>query len=130
MNFDLDTKYTFTSRNRMISGALIVIGVAAIAYGFTSGQSTRTWATLLHNNFYFTAMALCGTFFVAVQYIAQAGWAIGLIRVPEAMGKFLLYGGIGMILIFFLGHHEIYFWTHKELYDKASPEYDPIMAGK
>ena len=130
MNIDLDTKYTFTSRNRIISIVLMVIGVAAIAYGFGSGQITRTWATLLHNNFYFTAIALCGTFFVAVQYIAQAGWAIGFIRVPEAMGRFLLYGGIGMILIFFLGHHELYFWTHPELYDKASPEYDHIMVGK
>ncbi len=130
MDFEIDRKYTFTSRNKIVSIALMAIGVAAIAYGFGSGQVTRTWATLLHNDFYFMAIALCGTFFVAFQYVAQAGWAMGFIRVPEAMGRFLLHSGIAMILIFLLGHKEIYFWTHSELYDKASPEYDPIMAGK
>src|SRR3954462_11420090 len=114
-----DRRYELTKNNKLIPMIMMAVGVIAIVIGFMT-DVTRTWATLLHNNFYFTAMALCGTFFVAVQYIAQAGWAIGLIRVPEAMGKFLLYGGIGMILIFFLGHHEIYFWTHSELYDKAS----------
>ena len=108
---------------------MMAIGVIAIVMGFMSDK-TRTWAALLQNNFYFTAMALGGTFFVAFQYVAQAGWAVGIKRVPEAMGGFLKYGMSAMILIFILGHHDLYHWTHAELYDKASPEYDSIMAGK
>ncbi len=108
---------------------MMAIGLIALVIGFMSDQ-TRTWSTLLHNNFYFTAMALCGTFFVAIQYIAQAGWAVGIKRVPEAMGGFLKYGMVGMILIFIFGHHDLYHWTHSELYDENSPAYDHILAGK
>lgn len=113
----------------MVPLIMMAIGVVAIVMGFMS-DSTRTWATLLQNNFYFTAMALAGTFFVAFNYVAQAGWAVGIKRVPEAMGGFLKYGMAGMILIFIFGHHDLYHWTHAELYDKASPEYDAILAGK
>ncbi len=108
---------------------MIAVGVVAIVMGFMTDK-TRTWAALLQNNFYFTAMALAGTFFVAFQYVAQAGWAVGIKRVPEAMGGFLKFGMAGMIVIFLLGHHDLYHWTHAELYDKASPEYDHILAGK
>lgn len=108
---------------------MIAVGVVAIVMGFMTDK-TRTWAALLQNDFYFTAMALAGTFFVAFQYVAQAGWAVGIKRIPEAMGGFLKFGMAGMIVIFLLGHHDLYHWTHAELYDKASPEYDHILAGK
>ncbi|HRH67599.1 MAG TPA: quinol:cytochrome C oxidoreductase [Bacteroidia bacterium] len=125
----MDRKYELTKNNKMIPMIMIAIGVVAIVVGFMSDK-TRTWAALLQNDFYFTAMALAGTFFVAFQYVAQAGWAVGIKRVPEAMGGFLKFGMAGMILIFILGHHDLYHWTHAELYDKASPEYDHILDGK
>jgi hypothetical protein len=125
----MDRKYELTKNNKLIPMIMIAVGVVAIVMGFMTDK-TRTWAALLQNNFYFTAMALAGTFFVAFQYVAQAGWAVGIKRVPEAMGGFLKFGMAGMIVIFLLGHHDLYHWTHAELYDKASPEYDHILAGK
>ena len=125
----MDTNYTLTKNNKVVPLILMAIGAVAIVTGFLS-DPTRTWSTLLHNNFYFTAIALCGTFFVALQYVAQAGWAIGLIRVPEAMGGYLKFGMPIMLLIFLFGHHDLYFWTHAEHYDPASPAYDPILVGK
>ena len=125
----MDTNYTLTKNNKTIPMIMIAIGLIAIVVGFMTDQ-TRAWAVLLQNNFYFTAIALAGTFFVAVQYVAQAGWATGIIRVPEAMGGFLKYGAIGMILIFILGHNHLYFWTHSEYYDPKSPLYDHILVGK
>src|SRR5262245_31604484 len=121
--------FTFTSKTRNITLALIGIGVIAVVIGFAT-DPVRAWASLLHNAFYFTAIALCGLFFVGLQYVAQAGWAIGFIRVPMAMSGFLKYGCAIILLIFIFGHHTLYHWTHKELYDTASPEYDRIMAGK
>lgn len=121
--------FTLSSKARNIIFALIGIGVIALIYGFVTNP-VRAWASLLHNAFYFNAIALCGLFFVAVQYIAQAGWSAGFIRVPQAMSGFLKYGCLALLLIFIFGHHDLYHWTHKELYDPASPEYDPIMAGK
>jgi hypothetical protein len=125
----MDTSYTLTKNNKTIPMIMVAVGVIAIAVGFMT-DPTRAWAVLLQNNFYFTAMALAGTFFVAVQYVAQAGWAISIIRVPEAMGGFLKYGAVGMILIFILGHNHLYFWTHAEYYDPKNAAYDHILVGK
>jgi hypothetical protein len=125
----MDTKYTLTKNDKTIPLIMIVIGVVAIVVGFMT-DTTRTWASLLQNNFYFTAMALCGTFFVALNYVAQTGWTVVIKRVPEAMGAFLKYGAVGMILIFILGHHDLYFWTHGEYYDPKNVAYDPILVGK
>lgn len=120
----MDRKYELTRNNKMIPMVMMVIGVIAIIMGFMTDK-TRAWAVLLQNNFYFTAIALCGTFFVAVNYVAQAGWSVGIKRVPEAMTGFLKYGMLGMILIWAFGHHDLYHWTHAE----AVAE-DHILAGK
>jgi len=125
----MDTKYTLTKNNKILSMVLMAIGLIAIVTSFST-DPTRAWAALLHNNFYFMSIALASTFWVAVQYVAQAGWAIAFIRVPEAMGGYLKYGMLFMILIFIFGHHTLYHWTHAELYDPKSPEYDAILDGK
>lgn len=125
--------FTFSSKARNLTLALLAVGVIAVAVGFIY-DADRAWASLLHNAFYFTAIALCGLFFVAIQYVAQAGWAIGFIRVPQAMAGFLKYGCGALLLIFllntYIGHHSLYHWTDTELYNPESPEYDEIMAGK
>ena len=124
-----DQKFELNQNNKVLPLIMIAIGVAAVATGFFS-DPTRTWASLLISNFYFNAIALAGIFFVAVQMIAQSGWSVALIRVPEAMSGFMKFGMLGMILIFIFGHHDLYHWTHPELYDKTSPEYDAILDGK
>lgn len=116
----------------MIPLVMIAIGVVAIVMGFMTDK-TRIWAVLLQNDFYFTAMALAGTFFIAFNYAAQAGWAVGIKRVPEAMSGFLKYGMVGLILIFIFGHHDLYHWTHHtfaELSDPNGEFFDPVLAGK
>src|SRR5436853_1738851 len=120
--------FTFPSRTRNITLALMAIGIIAIVIGFAT-DPVRTWASLLHNAFYFNAIALCGLFFVGIHYVAQAGWSSGFIRVPQAMSGFLKYGCAILLLIFLFGHSTLYHWTDKELYNPASPEYDSIMAG-
>jgi hypothetical protein len=122
-------RYELTKNNTLIPVVMMAIGVIAVIVGFTS-DPTRAWASLLQNNFYFTAMSLAATFFIAINYAAQSGWTVGIKRVPEAMGGFLKFGAIGMILIFIFGHHDLYFWTHSEYYDPKSPQYDPILVGK
>ena len=122
-------KYTVTKNNKMIAIIMMAVGVLAIAYGFMTNPN-RQWANLLVDNFYFMAIALCGTFFVAVQYMAQAGWSAVVKRVPEAMGQFLPVSAVVMFIIFIFHGHDLYHWTHKELFDPASPEYDKIIAGK
>ena len=121
--------YTFTQKGKLITYVLMGIGLVAIVTGFAV-DSHRAWANLLVNNFFFLAIALFGTFFVAMQYLSEAAYAVALKRVPEAMSQFLWVAGPLMLLIFLFGHHDLYHWTHHELYDIESEHYDEILAGK
>ena len=96
----------------MLTLALMGIGVAAIAYGFVMTPE-RIWANLLLNGFFFLAIALAGTFFIAVSYVAEAGWHSGFKRIPEAMSTYLPIGGIvmlGLVIAGILGVHDIWHW--------------------
>lgn len=90
----------------------------------------RVFMNLWLNNVYFTGIALIGVFFVAVQYVAYAGWSVLIKRIPEALSYYLPVGGIIMLIVFLVGGHDIFHWTHDYLYDVNDPRYDEIIAGK
>jgi hypothetical protein len=92
--------------------------------------SKRIFANLWINNMYFVGLALLGVFFVAIQYVSQAGWSAALIRIPMSFGNWLPIGGVLTLLIFLIGGHDIFHWTHDYLYDINDPRYDAIIAGK
>jgi hypothetical protein len=121
--------YVITKNNKTLSFVLMGVGILSIVYGFAT-DSLRAWGSLLMSNFYVMAIALAGVFFLAVQYVAEVGWSVQIKRVLMAMGTYLPFAGAFLILIFVVGHHDLYFWTHHEYYDKASPDYDKILDGK
>jgi hypothetical protein len=88
------------------------------------------------NNVYFTGLALIGLFFFAIQYAAQAGWSAYIIRVPLAMAHWIAPAGILMIAAYFLFGHDIFHWTHSDLYNEFNADgslnthYDALIAGK
>jgi len=90
----------------------------------------RLFSNLWINNVYFTGLGIIGLFFVALQYAAQAGWSAGIKRIPEAFGAWLPYAFALMLVVFFVGNHTIFHWTHEYLYDEGDPRYDSIIAGK
>ncbi len=90
----------------------------------------RIYANLWINNMYFLGIALLGVFFVAIQYVAQAGWSASLIRIPMSFGNWLPIAGVLTLVIFLFGGHDIFHWTHDYLYDINDPRYDSIIAGK
>jgi hypothetical protein len=96
----------------------------------TPSWTARVYAVLWHNSVFFTGLAVMGLFFVCVQYLAWAGWSSIIKRIPESFGAFIPYGGAALLIVFLLGQHDIFHWTHSELYDINSPEYDKIIAGK
>lgn len=105
-------------------------GEAAAAGHEAASWTKRLFVNLWLNNVYFTGIALIGTFFVAVQYVAYAGWSVLIKRIPEAISAYLPVGGVVMLLVFLFGGHDIFHWTHEYLYDVNDPRYDPIIAGK
>lgn len=113
----------------MICYILIAIGLVSIIAQFATGYE-QVWGNLLQANFFFMGMGLCAAFFVAVQYVARAGWSVNILRVPEAMMTWLWVAMPIMLVILVAGGNHLYHWMDPSLTDKASPNYDAVMDGK
>lgn len=113
----MEKKFEFTPKLRYLTYALMLIGVVALVVGFM-GDPQRGWINVLLNNFYFLSLAIGASFFLALQYIAQAGWSSAFKRIPESMSAYIPFAAvIGIILIF--GMNDIYSWINPEAYTFA-----------
>ncbi len=92
--------------------------------------TTRLWANLWLCAVYFNGIALVGVFFVAVNYVAWAGWSALIKRIPEAFGYFMMFTAPIIILVFFLSGDSLFHWKAAGITDPTSANYDPIIAGK
>jgi len=90
----------------------------------------RIYTSLWHNNIFFTGIGIIGLFFVAIQYAAQAGWSAPIKRIPLAMGQWIPIAGVLMLIIWFVAKGDLFHWTHHDLYDPASADYDKILDQK
>ena len=93
---------------------------------------TRIVANVWLNAVYFTGIAVIGAFFVAYNYLAQAGWSVVIKRVPEAFPQFIAFTGVIIIAMFLIPatRHELYHWTQEGIMTPGSENYDAIIAGK
>jgi hypothetical protein len=120
----------------MWSFGLMAIGIIGLIAGFLTDHDThgtRVWANILTNSFFFLGMAVAATFFIALNYAAEAAWGVALKRIFEAVAAFLPFGAIALVIVIAAGSlhwHHIYHWMDPELYDPASEHYDEIIAGK
>ena len=95
-----DNMYTQTKKIKIISIVMIVIGILSCSIAFIT-DSHSAWTNLLFNNYFFLGVSIFAVFFVALQHVAEAGWATVLKRVPEAMMTFLPITAIIMLFIAF-----------------------------
>ena len=100
------------TRLRYVAGGVAALGLVALVFGLATAPE-RAWLNLLLCSFYFLGLGVSGALFVAIHYIARAGWPVVLRRIPEALTAFIPVGG-ALVLIVFLGGHSIYEWTHRE----------------
>lgn len=128
-------QFTFGGKAKTTSFILMAIGIVTIGISFATGYE-QTWSNLMHANFYFMAIALGGLFFYSIQYAAEVGWSVSVIRIMQAMSQYLWFPGIVMLLLLIFARHHIWHWTHEELFietlanGQPNPEYDKILAGK
>jgi len=108
----MDKELTISSKFKNTAIVLIGIGVITYVYGFVK-LPDRTWVSLLINNYYFIALTIGATFFMALQYITQSGWSSGFVRIPQAIANFFPVLFILMIPVLF-GIHHFYHWSHAE----------------
>ncbi|HEY0409670.1 MAG TPA: hypothetical protein VGE42_05325, partial [Candidatus Dormibacteraeota bacterium] len=99
-------------RTRTATGvalALVVMGAAAITLGLRFDAS-RVWVDLLVDGYYFLSLALAGRVFLAIKYLASAGWWTALRRVPEALMSLVPVAALPMLAVWF-GRRTLYPWT-------------------
>jgi hypothetical protein len=92
----------------------------------------RIYANLLANSYFFLIISVCALFFVAIQYIANAGWAVAIKRVAETIATFLPIAAIIMIVVLILGKNDLYHWAHYE-HEHLKPGdvgYDKLLSSK
>lgn len=126
-------QFEFSGKAKTFSIIAILIGIAAIAFGFLTDHAERTFANLLLMGYYFTCICAAGLFFLAVQFIAQAGWSAGLLRIPQAFAKVLPIASIILVIIAASGlltHNLYHHWHQDGIADPTSANYDALIAGK
>jgi len=124
--------FTIDKKAKNFSMALMAIGIIALISGFISNPH-GAWPALLFNTYFYLGISVFAVFFVALQYVAEAGWSIVLKRVPEAiMGALPMFSAIMLLIMIasIMHWNHIYHWLHDGIMDPASEHYDRIIAGK
>jgi hypothetical protein len=132
-NHNFSELFKFSGKPRVWCLVAILIGIISVGYGFFTGDMERTFANLLLMAYYITCVCAAGLFFLAIQYVAQAGWSAGLVRIPQAFARVLPVASVFLIAVCAGGlyTHELYHHWHAEgLTDPNSPHYDAVIAGK
>ena len=124
--------YKINNKINTASMIMILIGIISCVLAFIS-DSHSAWTNILFNNYFFLGISLFAVFFVALQYVAEAGWSIVIKRVPEAIMTFLPFTCIIMLFIVIaavLHWNHIYHWLAEGIMDPNDHHYDKIIAGK
>lgn len=138
-HYNLSEQFEFTGKAKILSIVGIVVGILTIAYGLFFNHEhahqmhERTYANLLLMGYYFACVCMSATFFLAIQFVAQAGWSASILRVPQAMAKNLPLAALILIVITGLGlytHNLYHHWHAEGLTDPNSPNYDKIIADR
>jgi hypothetical protein len=83
----------------------------------------RLWTDLLVDGFFFLSLALAGLVFLAIHFLAGAGWWTALRRVPEALMSLVPLAALPMLAVF-LGRRALSPWT------RPGALADPVTAAK
>jgi hypothetical protein len=143
-------RFEFAGKAKTLSLVAIVLGVLGVLYGFLIDGSelhaVRTFSNLLLMSYYFVGVCVAGVFFLAYNYMAQAGWSVSFLRIPQAFASTLGYGALFLLLVvgagLLLKHPETHeghkvmapylyaHWATPGLTDAKSEIYDVVIAGK
>lgn len=115
--------YKTPDKTQRIIYLLMGLGLLTLLTGLFAAPE-RTWVSYLIVVYYLTGLGMAGLFFIAIQYVAKAGWSVAIRRVPEAMAATLPVAAVG-VLALFLGLHTLYEWSHD-----ATVAVDPILREK
>jgi hypothetical protein len=125
-----DPAYRFKP-DMMAWGVPLLIGVFALVAALVG------WA-INPERFYFSylvawvfclSITLGALFFVLAHHITKAHWGVVVRRIPESLAwAFPLLALLSIPIL--IGMHDLFHWTHEEIYTVGSAGYDRIIAGK
>lgn len=125
--------FDFNDKLKKTTLAMAGVGILTLLLGIFTLPGERIWTNFYINGFFFFAISITGTFFLAVQYAAESGWPVVVKRPLEAMSMYLPVGSIFLLLVFLGGTfhvHHIFHWMDPEVMNPDSSHYDEIIAGK
>jgi hypothetical protein len=96
---------------RNIAFAAVVVGGGLTAFGAASEKSNFFFSYLIGFMFWLS-VSLGSMFFVLIQYLTRAGWAVVVRRTAEAFASVVPYFLILFVPIAF-GMHDLFSWTHE-----------------
>lgn len=94
---------------------------------------TRVYTALLMNGYYILLISLGGLFFYCVQYVANAGWATAILRIPQGMYSFFIIPAVLVMLVVYFGGGDLYHWMEYQTHNYTPEDiglYDKILDGK
>ena len=125
-------KYQFTADSRAWLAPL-GIGVALFLVSLVGyfGDHYQFWYSYLTAWVFCLSISLGALFFVMFQHVPKAKWVTAVRRFPEMlMANFWLLALFGLPLLLPTAMHDLFHWTHAELYDPTGSYYDEVVAGK
>ncbi|MFZ9595571.1 MAG: molybdopterin oxidoreductase [Bdellovibrionia bacterium] len=90
--------------------AFVILGGVTFLAGLKV-DPVRTWASFVHNHFYFLSLGLGGLFFASIQWITGSMWSAPLRRLAEALTSYLPVVFLTFGLLYF-GIPHLYLWSH------------------
>lgn len=114
-----------------VPGALLgigAIGLIATAIGYFLDADQFFFSYLVSFTF-FSGIALSALIMVMLHHITNSSWGVVFRRISETFTANIWIWAIFIIPILF-GIHNLYHWSHPELLEYGTEEYDKIVAGK
>lgn len=125
---DPSYRYSWSQTGWMLPLAIGIAGLVISAVSWVTNPEQFYFSYLIGWSFCLS-IALGAYFFVVIQHLTKARWSVVIRRIPESlMWSFPLLAVLGIPIL--LGMHDLYHWTHHDLYDVTSELYDPVLAGK
>ncbi len=112
-------------RRTLIVGVVFLL-MTLVGYVFDSKQFYFSYLTSFA---FYSGLGIISLFFVMLQHITRSSWSVVMRRIPEVISSNIFIWSLFVIPLF-LGAHDLYHWTHAELFDPSHPDFDPLIASK
>ena len=136
--------YVFSDKTKKITIGTALVGLLLfLLAAFTDhadygtlhhGLSQRIWSNVLINGFYFFAITLAMLFFMALQNVTEASWAVVFKRVFEAVFSVLPWMALVIFIVLLAGQlhfHHLYHWQSYDYHlTEGQAGYDHLLHKK